>query len=173
MLSCCCRGSLTLKSHLCLLTRLHFFPFLEFLPIAPSLQPVALCRESALPSCTVLGTTGEGFLESLWGAESLQSWVVHHPWRPAQLSHTSTSRRMGGLLISSAKLMVGDHSLDSDSSMRVPAQPVQLLSLLPALFLVPAVPQFPFRDLSNTGIASNQGTKVPLNLAVVGSWRSP
>lgn len=81
------------------------FPFLEFLLIAPSLQPVALCRESAPPSCTILGPNRESFTAAPWGAESLQSWALHDPWGPAQTSHTSTSRRMRRPLISPGKLM--------------------------------------------------------------------
>lgn len=47
-----------------------------------------------------------------------------------------------------------DHSCSTGSSMGVPAQAMGLLSLLPApSLLIPAVPQFPFRCLPNTGVA--------------------
>lgn len=89
------------------------FPFLEFLLIAPSLQRI---------SSTFLhhpGLQQGGCTAAPWGAESLQSWVVHHPWGPVQLSHTSTLMSKTLTFISSEKLMVGDHSLDTGRSMRV------------------------------------------------------
>ena len=104
------------------------FPLLEFLLLAPPLQPVAPCKESALPSCTNLGTTREGFTAALWAAESLGSWVPHHPWGPAQLSPASTLGRRGRPISSPG----GDCSCSTGSSMGVPAQGVGLLSPLPA-----------------------------------------
>lgn len=147
------------------------FPFLELLLFAPSLQPVVPCGESALPSCTRLCTTREGFAATPQAGESLGNRVLYHPWGPVQLPPTRTSGRTGRPITSPGKHTEGDPSC---GTMGGPAQAVGLLSLLPAPSLVPAVPQFPFRHLPNMGVARNHtGTEAPLNLVAAWSWRPP